>query len=89
MPKRKLPSHIPGTSRDWKQLKRREWKAVLKAFEIFRGGCAYTPAYDCRLDGLQAGSGTTPRDYERFPLTRLEAVMKDITQALSFESWGR
>lgn len=43
--KRKLPDHIPGTVRMWRVQKRREWRAVMKAFEVFRLGCVYTPVY--------------------------------------------
>lgn len=41
---RSLPRHIAGTSRQWKTLKRREWRAVLAEYERFRLGVAYTPA---------------------------------------------
>lgn len=34
-----------GTMRQWKSKKRKELRAVLKAVEEFRLGCAYTPCY--------------------------------------------
>ena len=46
MAKRKLPDYIGGTHRAWKQKKRREWRAVVRAFETFRLGCAFTPSYE-------------------------------------------
>jgi len=46
--KLKLPSHIAHhyTARQWKDQKRKELKAVIKLFNAFRLGCAYTPSYD-------------------------------------------
>jgi hypothetical protein len=38
-----LPEHIPGSKREWQKKKRKEFKAVIKAFDIFRRGSAYTP----------------------------------------------
>lgn len=46
MSKRKLPYQIPGTIRHWRTRKRRELDAVLRAMDMFRFGCAYTPARD-------------------------------------------
>jgi len=43
--KRKLPSHIGGTLKQWRALKRREWRVVVKAIERFNLGCAYTPVH--------------------------------------------
>ena len=43
MSNRQLPDHIPGTVKDWRIRKRREWDAVIKAFDVYRIGCAYAP----------------------------------------------
>ena len=40
---RRLPSHIPGTFRDFQRSKRREWKAVLAALDTYAYASAYTP----------------------------------------------
>jgi hypothetical protein len=80
MGKRLLPSHIRGTNRQWKQRKRREWKAVLKAIDTFRMGCAFTPAYE-RKD--------TPTSREPAPWDTLETPVKEISQRLSLKTWGR
>ena len=44
--KQELPEWLKNqyTQRQWKALKRKEFKAVMKAFGIFFSGCAYTPA---------------------------------------------
>lgn len=34
------------TQRQWKMLKRREIKHVIKALDRYRLGCAYTPGYE-------------------------------------------
>lgn len=43
MSARKLPNHIPGTVKAWRVCKRREWRAVMQAYNVFMLGCAYTP----------------------------------------------
>jgi hypothetical protein len=43
---RKLPPHVPGTVREWRTRKRREFNAVMKALNTFRIGCAFTPVAD-------------------------------------------
>jgi hypothetical protein len=85
--KRKLPDHIPGTNREWKQRKRREWRAVLKALDTFRMGCAFTPAYDrvksfdpARADRIQ---------WRPSPWGDVEEATKDITTRLAIKQWGR
>ena len=30
---------------EWRRRKRREWRAVAKALDVFQTGCAYTPVY--------------------------------------------
>jgi hypothetical protein len=42
--KQQLP-FFEGTSREWRIHKRQEFKQVIKAFEDFRIGCAFTPLY--------------------------------------------
>ena len=39
------------TMREWKQLKRSEWKDVQRAMEKFRLGCAFVPNHDllCKI----------------------------------------
>lgn len=36
-------SHIHGTLRQFKQRKRREFRAIVQAFERYRLGCAFAP----------------------------------------------
>ncbi len=38
-----LPVHIAGTLRQFKARKRREWRAIEKAAEVYRRGCAFAP----------------------------------------------
>lgn len=45
MSKRTLPDHIPGTIKEWRVKKRKEWNRFVKGFDDFRMGCAYTPMY--------------------------------------------
>lgn len=33
-------------NRDWKAIKRAELKAVVKAFDVYRSGCAYCPGFE-------------------------------------------
>lgn len=82
MPVRKLPGHISGTHRAWKQRKRREWKAVLKAVDAFRMGCAYTPVYNNLSEVGENGRS-------KAPWANFEPVVQDITTRLSFKRWGR
>lgn len=72
---RQLPDHIPGTMREWKVRKRREWKAVLKAIESFRMGVFYTPA--------------ASKQHFNGPFERFDKEAKDITERLSVKWWGR
>jgi hypothetical protein len=44
--KRKLPSHIPYTIKDWRKLKRQQLRKLYKAYDEFSIGCAYTPSYE-------------------------------------------
>ena len=41
------------TTRRWKARKRRELKAVLRAFSAFRIGCAYTPMKDGEVGAVE------------------------------------
>lgn len=41
------------TQRQWKSRKRRELKAIIKAFENYRMGCAYCPGTDGEVGELQ------------------------------------
>lgn len=34
-----------STKRNWHQMKRAELRELIKALDVFRLGCAYTPAY--------------------------------------------
>lgn len=55
----KIAKHIPGTLRQFKQRKRKEFKAIIQAFEQYRLGAAYAP-YDtyilqrCLAEGLKS-----------------------------------
>ncbi len=49
--RKRLPKYLGCTQRTWKARKRREWKAVIAAFEAFRIGCAFTPVYPVELLG--------------------------------------
>lgn len=64
---------IPETARAWKQRKRREWKAVMKAAETFLHGAAYTPADE-------EPTIFYPDIYKKLKL------VKDV---LSVKNWGR
>ena len=51
MSKQKVPGYVLmaleiTTQREFKQQKRRELKAVLEAWEIFRSGCVYCHRYE-------------------------------------------
>jgi hypothetical protein len=41
----RLPAHLCTTQRRWRQQKRAELERLRYALEMFRVGCAYTPAY--------------------------------------------
>ena len=79
--KRKLPDHIPGTIRGWKQRKRQEMRDIREAFDVFRLGCAYTPG----------GDGFRNREdcHSEFPIVDLEEALKELQHRLSIKSWGR
>lgn len=40
-----LPEYLHMTKRAWKTRKRKEFAAVLRALEVYRLGCAFTPSY--------------------------------------------
>jgi hypothetical protein len=42
---RKSPPFFKGTLREWKGTKRRQFRDVLKAVDVFRHGCAYVPGF--------------------------------------------
>ncbi|MGI9353598.1 MAG: hypothetical protein ACR2PF_00310 [Rhizobiaceae bacterium] len=42
-----------STAREFKQRKRAEWRAVRKAFDDYRLGCAASPAYGHDIDELE------------------------------------
>jgi hypothetical protein len=44
--KRKLPSHISGTIRQWRTKKRRELRTLLRVADRVLRGAAYTPSVD-------------------------------------------
>lgn len=49
----KIPNHIVeayGTARAFKQAKRSDFRAVLKALHEFQRGCAYCPGYNNGLN---------------------------------------
>lgn len=55
--KEKLPEHIAeqrgiSTMRQWRVIKRREFKAIVNAVDAFRHGCAYTPLRNGEMDTL-------------------------------------
>jgi len=50
MAKRLMPDHIAGTARQWRVRKRREFRAIIDAFNKFRLGCAFTPVDYDHLD---------------------------------------
>jgi hypothetical protein len=39
----KFPKHLRTTPREWRQVKRQQWKQVLNALDTFYTGSAYTP----------------------------------------------
>lgn len=70
MSKKLSPLFFDGTMRQWTRQKRREWNAVIKAFDVFRLGCAYTPAYPKYVDqiasALKGGkSAMSPKQWKR------------------------
>jgi len=40
-----IPKYLAPTAKAWRAQKRREWRAVLKAMNTYRLGCAATPGY--------------------------------------------
>jgi hypothetical protein len=44
----KIPSRVleGQTTREWKSLKRQQFKTVIKALNDYRYGCAYGPSYE-------------------------------------------
>jgi hypothetical protein len=40
---RRIPDHLRGTLRQWRVRKRRELRALTRALDALRLGCAYTP----------------------------------------------
>lgn len=67
---------IPESQREWKQRKRREWRAVLKAAHTFLAGAAYTPADD---------KDKVPSPFYPDMLNHMEGIKK----SLSIKEWGR
>jgi hypothetical protein len=49
MKTKQYPYWIVSTNRTWKAQKRREWKAVVRAADTYRIGCAYTPDHQEEL----------------------------------------
>ena len=52
MSKRLAPWFFNGTLREWRQLKRAEWKAMILAAEKFLPGCAFTPVYEKEFQAI-------------------------------------
>lgn len=52
MTTRKYPAYVARTAREWHTQKRREWRAIQRAVDEFRLGCAYTPVYPREVDVL-------------------------------------
>lgn len=52
--KSKVSPFYEGTTRQWKAQKRREWRELIRAYETFRLGCAYTPVYPTLVNRLEA-----------------------------------
>lgn len=44
-PARVLKNSYVRTQRQWRAKKRKQAKAILKAYEAYRQGCFYTPGY--------------------------------------------
>lgn len=53
--KSEIPAYVRHglTSRQWKAKKRRELRAITKAFELYRFGCAYCPCKDGEVGQIQ------------------------------------
>lgn len=52
---KEIPPHIVqiyGSKRKFKQTKRAEWKEVIKAFNKFQMGCAFTPGFHSLTAGM-------------------------------------
>lgn len=47
------PPFVEGKFRDWKAQKRSELDAVIRAYEVFRCGCAYAPGYKDHHESLK------------------------------------
>ncbi len=46
MAKRRIPTSVyRGTFKQWQSKKRHEFREVVKAYEQFKFGCAFTPSY--------------------------------------------
>lgn len=43
-----------GSARQWKAMKRKELQAILRAFDTFRLGCAYTPIYPSPVETVDS-----------------------------------
>ncbi len=72
---------IPESHREWKQRKRREWRAVMKAANDFLQGAAYTPA---DWHGVDDKGKPLPLFYPGV----LESL-ENIKKRLSIKEWGR
>jgi hypothetical protein len=51
---RRYPKHIGATAREWRRRKRREWRAIQRAFETFSIGSAYTPTFRTEFQEIES-----------------------------------
>jgi len=49
------PPFWTKTHREFKEQKRKEFQAVIKAYEKFRLGCVYVPGYDHNIADVSRG----------------------------------
>jgi hypothetical protein len=55
------PASSNLTHRAWKSRKRQEWRAVIRALETFRLGCAFTPVRSETLNIIEQAESLTER----------------------------
>lgn len=54
MAKRKFPGYLATeTPEQWRVLKRKQWRAVQTAYQDFKTGCAFTPAYPDKVEEIE------------------------------------
>ena len=51
--KTRKPFFWAGTHRQFRAAKRREWNAIIKAWEKYRVGCLFTPGYPSNTTALE------------------------------------